>query len=115
MEIKITSVVNHSEFLQAFADVTEDKVTKQVSFCFKSLPITKDGVFNALMCKFNEPLVVDIPSGEPLSVEPIDVKPHVPDTVRIASVKALENIYKAMPIAARTITTEEAIDEGKVC
>ena len=106
MRITITSVINHGEFLQAFADVTVDKVTKQASFCFKSLPITKDGVFNALMCKFDEPIVTSTP-GLPLPVSPGDAKPHVPSPSRIAKVLALENVYKAMPIEERTITTDE--------
>lgn len=96
MDVKITSVINHGEFLQTFATVTEDGMTKEVSFCHKSLPFTEDGVYNALAAKFTEPVVVEPPSKEPVEIEPVEVMPREPDPERIASVKALEDTWKAI-------------------
>ena len=114
MIITITSVVNHGEFLQAFATVTDEGVTKQLSTCFKSLRFKKDEVFNMFQTAFYAPPVVESkPSGEPLPVEPVDIKPRVPDVTRVANVLMLENAFKALPVAQRkmTIATATAIEE----
>ena len=104
--ITMTSCINHGEFLQIFATVTEAQASKEVSFCHKSLAFTAGGVFNALMCKSHEPIVINTP-GLPLPVEPGDARPHVPSPSRIATVKALEDTYKAMPEKDKTITIAE--------
>ena len=114
MKITIDEVVNHGEFLQAFATVEEGKEQKQVSFCFKSLPFTEDGVFNALMCKFSEPKVVEPVPTEPPEIEPIEPVPYVPDKERIASVKALEDIFKALPAEDKKVIFPTVVEIEQV-
>lgn len=115
MVITITSVVNHGEFLQTFATVTEGKVTKEVSFCHKSLPFTKDGVFNALTCKFSEPVVKEpLPVKEPI-LEPVEVQPYVPDAGRIADVALLEATFVKAPKVIEYASAEiEAVEVKKI-
>ena len=110
MRVTITDVVNHGEFLQAFAVVEHEGESREVSFCFKGLPFTEDGVFAALAAKFYEPPAPE-PAGEkkePASAEMAEPVTSVPDPERAARVKALENTWKKLPKAGKTVVFPEA-------
>jgi hypothetical protein len=111
VEVKIISSVNHGEFLQTFATVTlDDKTTKNVSYCHKTLGFREDEVFNALMCAALAPPYVepkpdpDAPKPEP--IDPKDIKPYVPDTARVAKVTALKAAYDKLTTAQKVVTTD---------
>jgi hypothetical protein len=111
MKVTITSSVNHGEFLQTFATVTlDDKTTKTVSYCHKSLRFREDEVFNALMNQALAPPYVepkpdpDAPKPEP--IDPKDVKPYVPDTARVAKAAVLKAAYDKLTIAQKVVTTD---------
>lgn len=113
VEVKITKVVNHGEFLQTFAAVTDGDVSKKVSYCHKSLPYTGDGVINALMMQFLAPEYVE-PSKDPNAPKMPEIKvgPHEPDKERVDKVVALHAKYKKMKPADKVFTVGEAV--GKV-
>jgi hypothetical protein len=116
MQIKITSCVNHGEFLQTFADVTlDDETVKHVSYCHKSLPFTEDGVFNALMCAALAPPYVepkpDPDAPKPPDIDPKDIPPYVPDATRVAKVATLKAQYDSLKPSEKIITTASAMEE----
>ena len=109
MEIRITKVDKHPEFLQTFATVTlDDGIAKHVFYCHKTLRFREDEVFNALLNQaLAPPYVEPKPDTKPVVTEkPVDAKPHVPDPARVAKVNALKATYDRLKPSEKIVNME---------